>query len=72
MGGQLLFAGKVSRVLIEPKGADAPREWDDLAAMIYPDPSAIFAMEQNEDYVASLGFRDASLKRTHVIASFTD
>jgi len=69
VGGQLLFAGQVREVLVAPKGETAPREWDDLAAMIYPDPSSIFAMEQNEDYVASLGFRDASLKRTHVIAS---
>ena len=34
VGGQLLFAGQVSEVLIEPKGQAAPVQWDDLAAMI--------------------------------------
>ena len=72
VGGQLLFAGTVTRVLAEPKGISTNGEWDDLAAMIYPDPGAIFSMEQNEAYVASLGYRDSSLKRTHVIASLAN
>ena len=73
VGGQLLFAGKITRVVLEPKQApldsEGLHEWDDLAAMIYPDPRAIFAMEQNPAYVASLEYRDRSLERTEVIAS---
>ncbi|MEL7517588.1 MAG: hypothetical protein AAFN48_01390 [Pseudomonadota bacterium] len=73
VGGQLLFAGTITRVLVEPKHAPhdgaVSHDWDDLAAMIYPDPLAIFAMEQNPDYVAALDYRDRSLERTEVIAS---
>ncbi|MEL6413893.1 MAG: hypothetical protein AAFQ15_03010, partial [Pseudomonadota bacterium] len=73
VGGQLLFAGTITRVLVEPKHAPhdgaMSHDWDDLAAMIYPDPLAIFAMEQNPDYVAALDYRDRSLERTEVIAS---
>lgn len=42
VGGQFLFAGRVSEVLIEARSEPVPAEWDDLAAMIYPDPMAIF------------------------------
>ncbi|MEO0690679.1 MAG: hypothetical protein AAFY51_10320 [Pseudomonadota bacterium] len=69
VGGQLLFAGRVTEVVIASKGQRAPQEWDDLAAMIYPDPTAILSMEQNPAYRKSLGERDAGLKRTEVYAS---
>ena len=69
VGGQFLFAGRVKQVLIEPQSAPGPGEWDDLAAMIYPDPTAILSMEQNADYKRSLGDRDEGLKSTRVIAS---
>ncbi|MEM9086526.1 MAG: hypothetical protein AAGB23_11435 [Pseudomonadota bacterium] len=69
VGGQLLFAGRVTDVVIASKGQRAPQEWDDLAAMIYPDPTAILSMEQNPAYRKSLGERDAGLKRIEVYAS---
>lgn len=69
VGGQLLFAGRVSEVIIASKGQTAPQAWDDLAAMIYPDPTAILSMEQNPAYRKSLGERDAGLKCTEVYAS---
>jgi hypothetical protein len=37
--------------------------------MIYPDPMAIFYMEQSPRYKNSLHFRDESLERTVVIAT---
>ncbi|MEM6827547.1 MAG: hypothetical protein AAF553_06355 [Pseudomonadota bacterium] len=69
VGGQLLFAGRVNEVVIASKSQTAPQPWDDLAAMIYPDPTAILSMEQNPAYRKSLGQRDAGLKRTEVYAS---
>jgi len=37
--------------------------------MIYPEPAAIFAMEQFPFYRRALGDRDAGLNRTRVIAT---
>ena len=69
VGGQFLFAGRINDVLVEAQNEPMPVVWDDLAAMIYPDPTAIFAMEQNPDYRRSLGDRDEGLRRTRVVAS---
>ncbi|MEO1730301.1 MAG: hypothetical protein AAFR64_06145 [Pseudomonadota bacterium] len=69
VGGQFLFAGKVSKVLVPSKAEAAPTQWDDLAAMIYPDPEAIFYMEQFEYYRDAHSYRDASLKSSKVVAS---
>ncbi|MEL6104282.1 MAG: DUF1330 domain-containing protein [Pseudomonadota bacterium] len=69
VGGQFLFAGRISEVLIESYSEPAPAEWDDLAVMIYPDPMAIFYMDQHPDYKAALDDRDKSLERTVVVAT---
>lgn len=71
VGGQFLFAGRITAVLVQPQHPDWQREWDDVAAMIYPDPTAIFAMEQFPFYRRALGDRDEGLKRTCVIATRT-
>ncbi|MEL6237524.1 MAG: hypothetical protein AAFQ90_02905 [Pseudomonadota bacterium] len=69
VGGQFLFSGTITSVIAETKHHPAPGVWDDLAAMIYPDPTAIFYMEQNDDYRRALGWRDESLEHTRVIAT---
>jgi hypothetical protein len=69
VGGQFLFAGTITKVLARPHNPDWQVPWDDVAAMIYPDPTAIFAMEQFPFYRRALGERDAGLKRTRVIAT---
>jgi hypothetical protein len=69
VGGQFLFAGQITAVLSAPRSPDWQAPWDDLAGMIYPDPTAIFAMEQFPFYRRALGDRDAGLKRTRVIAT---
>lgn len=69
VGGQFLFAGQITSVLAAPKGKQWQEPWDDLAAMIYPDPTAIFAMEQFPFYRRALGDRDEGLKRTRVMAT---
>ncbi|MBA4043877.1 MAG: hypothetical protein C0471_05585 [Erythrobacter sp.] len=69
VGGQFLFAGTITAVLVQPRSPDWQVPWDDLAAMIYPDPTAIFAMEQFPFYRRALAERDAGLKRTRVIAT---
>lgn len=70
VGGQFLFAGRVTNVLVEAKhGGATAGLWDDLAAMIYPDPTAILYMEQHPDYKRSLRWRDQALARSVVIAS---
>jgi hypothetical protein len=69
VGGQFLFAGRVAAVLVPAQNPAWQVAWDDLAAMIYPDPTAIFAMEQFPFYRRALGERDAGLKRTRVIAT---
>lgn len=69
VGGQFLFAGTVTSMLVRPASPDWQGPWDDVAAMIYPDPTAIFAMEQLPAYRRALGERDAGLKRTRVIAT---
>jgi hypothetical protein len=69
VGGQFLFAGRITAVLVAPQSAQWQVAWDDVAAMIYPDPTAIFAMEQFPAYRRALGERDAGLKRTRVIAT---
>jgi uncharacterized protein (DUF1330 family) len=69
VGGQFLFAGTITAMLIQPRSPDWLGPWDDVAAMIYPDPTAIFAMEQIPAYARALGQRDAGLKRTRVIAT---
>lgn len=72
VGGQFLFAGTITAMLVHPRSPDWRGLWDDLAAMIYPDPTAIFAMEQFPFYRRALGDRDAGLKRTLVIATRAD
>ncbi|TAD73935.1 MAG: hypothetical protein EAY70_11855, partial [Sphingomonadales bacterium] len=69
VGGQFLFAGTITAMLIQPRSPDWQGPWDDVAAMIYPDPTAIFAMEQIPAYARALGDRDAGLRRTRVIAT---
>lgn len=69
VGGQFLFAGTITDVLAQPRNPDWQAPWDDVAAMIYPDPTAIFAMEQFPAYRRALGDRNAGLKRTRVIAT---
>lgn len=69
VGGQFLFAGRITAMLAAPKGSDWQAPWDDVAAMIYPDPTAIFAMEQFPFYRRALGDRDEGLKRTRVFAT---
>lgn len=69
VGGQFLFAGTITAVLVQPRSPDWQVPWDDLAAMIYPDHTAIFAMEQFPFYRRALAERDAGLKRTRVIAT---
>jgi hypothetical protein len=69
VGGQFLFAGQITAVLAAPKSPDWQAPWDDVAAMIYPDPTAIFAMEQFLFYRRALGDRDEGLKRTRVFAT---
>ena len=69
VGGQFLFAGMITSVLAKPQHPDWQGPWDDVAAMIYPDPTAIFAMEQFPFYRRALGDRDEGLKRTRVIAT---
>jgi hypothetical protein len=72
VGGQFLFAGTITAVLVTPQSPEWQIAWDDVAAMIYPDPTAIFAMEQFPFYRRALGDRDAGLKRTRVIATRFD
>jgi hypothetical protein len=69
VGGQFLFAGTITAMLVRPSSPDWQQPWDDVAAMIYPDPTAIFAMEQFPFYRRALGDRDEGLKRTRVIAT---
>lgn len=69
VGGQFLFAGRITAVLVPAQNAAWQIAWDDLAAMIYPDPTAIFAMEQFPFYRRALAERDEGLKRTRVIAT---
>ncbi|MFU7527370.1 hypothetical protein [Qipengyuania sp. ASV99] len=69
VGGQFLFAGQITSVLAAPESPAWQEPWDDLAAMIYPDPTAIFAMEQFPFYRRALGDRDEGLKRTRVIVT---
>lgn len=69
VGGQFLFAGQITAVLAAPTSPDWQAPWDDVAAMIYPDPTAIFTMEQFPFYREALGDRDEGLKRTRVIAT---
>ncbi|MEO1014769.1 MAG: hypothetical protein AAFX08_06215 [Pseudomonadota bacterium] len=69
VGGQFLFAGRIARVLIDARSGPTMGEWDDLAAMMYPDPTAILYMEQIPAYQKALADRDRGLSRTVVIAS---
>lgn len=69
VGGQFLFAGQITAVLATPQSPQWQEPWDDVAAMIYPDPTAIFAMEQFPFYRQALGDRDVGLKRTRVFAT---
>lgn len=69
VGGQFLFAGRIKTVLVPSRDPQWNGQWDDVAAMIYPDPTAIFAMEQLPAYRKALVDRDKGLKRTRVIAT---
>lgn len=68
-GGHLLFTGRLLSVLREAKAGPTVGHWDDVAAMRYPNPSAILSMEHAPDYHAALDDRDAGLERTLVIAT---
>lgn len=68
-GGHLLFTGRILSVLREPKAGPTIGNWDDVAAMRYPNPPAILSMEHAPDYHAALDDRDAGLERTLVIAT---
>ncbi len=68
-GGHLLFTGRILDVLRESGGGPTIGRWDDVAAMRYPNPSAILSMEHAPDYHAALDDRDAGLERTLVIAT---
>ncbi|MEL6856182.1 MAG: hypothetical protein AAFO83_13890 [Cyanobacteria bacterium J06607_13] len=69
VGGQFLFAGRIKRLLIDTDTAPTAGPWNDLAAMIYPDPTAILMMEQDQKYREALKFRDAGLERTVVLTT---
>ena len=69
VGGQFLFSGTIEQVTIAAKRQPSPVQWDDLAAMIYPDPTAIFYMEQHEPYRNALKHRDNSLERSDIVAT---
>lgn len=71
-GGQLLFYGAVAEVVRAAKAGPTLGEWDDVAAMRYPNPPAILSMEHVPEYRAALHHRDAGLERTVVIASTPD
>lgn len=68
-GGHLLFYGRVIEVLREAAAGPTTGAWSDVAAMHYPNPSAILTMENVTGYRAALHHRDAGLERTIVIAS---
>lgn len=68
-GGHLLFTARILSVFHEPKAGPTIGQWDDLAAMRYPNPPAILSMEHAPDYHAALDDRDAGLERTLVIAT---
>lgn len=71
-GGALLFYARVEAVLREAQAGPTTGRWDDVAAMRYPQPKALLAMEQVETYRAALHHRDAGLERTVVIATHID
>lgn len=68
-GGALIFYGKVLEIVQAAKAGPAIGKWDDVAAMRYPNPSAILSMENVPAYRAALHHRDAGLARTIVIAT---
>ena len=68
-GGALLFYGRVEEVLHKAKAGPTLGPWDEVAAMRYPNPTAILSMEHAPDYRAALHHRDAGLERTVVISS---
>jgi len=71
-GGALMFYAKVEAVLRQADAGPTTGHWDDVAAMRYPQPRALLAMEQVATYRAALHHRDAGLERTVVIATHTD
>lgn len=68
-GGHLLFYGRIGEVLRQASSGPTTGAWSDVAAMHYPNPTAILSMEHAPDYRAALHHRDAGLARTIVIAS---
>lgn len=73
VGAKFLLSGEVTKVLVEAKdGAETAGHWDDMAILVYPDPTAILYMEQIEKYVASGRWRDEGLSRSVVIAAAKD
>jgi hypothetical protein len=68
-GGHLLFYGRVTQLLREASNGPTTGAWSDVAAMHYPNPSAILSMEHIAAYRAALHHRDAGLESTVVIAS---
>lgn len=69
VGGTLQFYGRVRDVLREPDAGPTLGAWDDVAVMLYPNPSAIATMEQVPVYHAALHHRDVGLERTVLLAS---
>ncbi len=68
-GGALLFYARVLEIVREANAGPTLGAWDDLAAMRYPNPSAILSMEHAPDYRDALHHRDEGLAATVVIAS---
>jgi uncharacterized protein (DUF1330 family) len=68
-GGAMMFHGTVDDVLHESTGWAPGSDWDEVAMMRYPTPSAILSMDRSDDYHASLVDRDAGLDRTIVVSS---
>ncbi len=69
VGGQFIFAGRVTGILVAPSNEAFTSDWDDIAIMRYPDPLAILKMEQLGFYRAALSDRELGLDRTIVYAS---
>ncbi|HSG88665.1 MAG TPA: hypothetical protein VLA56_05595 [Pseudomonadales bacterium] len=69
LGGELQFIGHVAEVVRPAHGDPHSADWDDIAVMRYPDPTAMLSMEQVPRYRASLAERDAGLETTRLIAT---
>ena len=68
-GGQLLFAGGVTKVLVQAKSGPTMGRWDGMAAMIYPTPTGILQMEREPAYREASRYCNEGLARTAIIAA---